>query len=197
MLLTGRQITAARALLGWTQQKLADAAGLHPNAVGYWEGKAIIPTGSLRVPVACARIEKALLNGGVIAFGRPAPGVRICERATIKTHKRARARARHGVPAVTVVSPLRQSVSFRAITVSTPSSSTQLYVDNSPLCGARTRKGTACQAPGMRNGRCKLHGGLSTGARTKAGKMKVDEARARRWSKLSSSVARWGTGQTE
>src|SRR5262249_1624075 len=28
-----------------------------------------------------------------------------------------------------------------------------------PRCGAKTRKGTACQAPAMRNGRCQLHGG--------------------------------------
>jgi hypothetical protein len=26
-------------------------------------------------------------------------------------------------------------------------------------CGAKTRRGTACQQPAMRNGRCRLHGG--------------------------------------
>lgn len=30
-------------------------------------------------------------------------------------------------------------------------------------CGARTRGGTACRAPAMINGRCRLHGGLSSG----------------------------------
>ncbi|MGE0416365.1 MAG: HGGxSTG domain-containing protein [Acetobacteraceae bacterium] len=39
-----------------------------------------------------------------------------------------------------------------------------------PRCGARTRAGTPCRQPAMRNGRCRLHGGLSTGARTEAGK---------------------------
>lgn len=34
----------------------------------------------------------------------------------------------------------------------------------SPRCGARTRKGTPCQAPAMANGRCRMHGGKSTGA---------------------------------
>jgi len=42
-------------------------------------------------------------------------------------------------------------------------------------CGAKTRKGTPCQAPPVwdqvhdrpRNGRCKLHGGLSTGPKGK------------------------------
>lgn len=33
-------------------------------------------------------------------------------------------------------------------------------------CGAKTRRGTPCQAPAMPNGRCRLHGGLSPGAPT-------------------------------
>ena len=37
-------------------------------------------------------------------------------------------------------------------------------------CEARTRKGTLCQRPGNKiNGRCKLHGGRSTGPRTEDG----------------------------
>jgi hypothetical protein len=32
-----------------------------------------------------------------------------------------------------------------------------------PRCGARNRRGTPCQAPAMKNGRCRLHGGKSTG----------------------------------
>ncbi|HSW69290.1 MAG TPA: HGGxSTG domain-containing protein [Gammaproteobacteria bacterium] len=46
------------------------------------------------------------------------------------------------------------------------------------VCKAKTRRGTLCQAPPVwskafdraRNGRCKLHGGLSTGPKTEAGK---------------------------
>lgn len=34
----------------------------------------------------------------------------------------------------------------------------------SPRCGARTRSGTSCRAPAMQNGRCRMHGGTSTGA---------------------------------
>lgn len=38
-------------------------------------------------------------------------------------------------------------------------------------CGAKTRAGTPCKLKGLfRSGRCKLHGGLSTGPRTEAGK---------------------------
>ena len=33
----------------------------------------------------------------------------------------------------------------------------------SPRCGAKTRSGTLCKSPAMKNGRCRLHGGKSTG----------------------------------
>jgi hypothetical protein len=39
----------------------------------------------------------------------------------------------------------------------------------SPRCGARTRTGGCCRQPAMANGRCRLHGGLSTGPRTPEG----------------------------
>jgi len=37
-------------------------------------------------------------------------------------------------------------------------------------CGARTRKGTPCRCKALANGRCRFHGGLSTGPRTAAGR---------------------------
>jgi hypothetical protein len=38
-------------------------------------------------------------------------------------------------------------------------------------CGAKTRKGTPCKQTAIyANGRCKWHGGCSTGAKTKEGK---------------------------
>ncbi|MCL1095908.1 HGGxSTG domain-containing protein [Shewanella kaireitica] len=41
-------------------------------------------------------------------------------------------------------------------------------------CGAKTRSGKPCQRYGNKtNGRCKLHGGRSTGAKTKEGKLAV------------------------
>lgn len=40
------------------------------------------------------------------------------------------------------------------------------------VCGAKTRSGTPCKRYGNKtNGRCKLHGGRSTGAKTKEGKL--------------------------
>jgi hypothetical protein len=39
-----------------------------------------------------------------------------------------------------------------------------------PRCGAKTRSGQPCKAQALTSGRCRLHGGLSTGPRTKGGK---------------------------
>jgi len=45
------------------------------------------------------------------------------------------------------------------------------YRVHRPRCGAKTRKGTPCQAAGIgKGGRCRSHGGLSTGARTAEGR---------------------------
>ena len=49
-----------------------------------------------------------------------------------------------------------------------------------PRCGARTRKGHPCRAPAVWdyendrpvNGRCRMHGGLSTGPKTAAGRLR-------------------------
>jgi hypothetical protein len=36
-------------------------------------------------------------------------------------------------------------------------------------CGAENRRGTPCKCPAIPNGRCRLHGGLSTGPKTPTG----------------------------
>lgn len=43
-------------------------------------------------------------------------------------------------------------------------------------CGAKTRRRTPCQCPAMANGRCRLHGGLSTGPKTPAGIERIRRA---------------------
>ena len=53
-----------------------------------------------------------------------------------------------------------------------------------PRCGAKTRAGGRCKAPAVwnrrddvaRNGRCRMHGGLSTGPRTEEGLRRTLEA---------------------
>lgn len=47
----------------------------------------------------------------------------------------------------------------------------------SPRCGARRKyDGQPCQCPAMPNGRCRLHGGKSTGPRTPDGREKSAKA---------------------
>ncbi len=48
-------------------------------------------------------------------------------------------------------------------------------------CGARTRRGTACIRTARANGRCPNHGGLSTGPKTKAGRLRIAKAQRERW----------------
>ncbi|MBC0852769.1 HGGxSTG domain-containing protein [Pantoea stewartii] len=44
------------------------------------------------------------------------------------------------------------------------------------ICGAKTRKGTPCKITTLHSGmRCRFHGGLSTGAKTRAGKKRQRE----------------------
>ena len=47
-------------------------------------------------------------------------------------------------------------------------------------CGAKTRRGTACQRPAnKKNGRCRLHGGASTGPKTTDGLARISAANLR------------------
>ena len=44
-------------------------------------------------------------------------------------------------------------------------------------CGAKTRRGTACQKPALRDKeRCQLHGGRSSGPKTEEGKARIANA---------------------
>ena len=60
-----------------------------------------------------------------------------------------------------------------------------------PRCGAKTRAGGSCNAPAVPGKeRCRTHGGLSTGPRTKAGKRRslaAAQAGFRRWNEARRS----------
>ena len=58
-----------------------------------------------------------------------------------------------------------------------------------PRCGARTRAGGCCRQPAMANGRCRLHGGKSTGPRTPAGLAASRAARLRHGGDAGALVA--------
>ena len=48
----------------------------------------------------------------------------------------------------------------------------------SPRCGARRRDGETCRGAAMANGRCRMHGGPSTGPRTPEG---LERSRRSNW----------------
>jgi ribosomal protein L32 len=48
-----------------------------------------------------------------------------------------------------------------------------------PRCGAKTRSGAPCKSPAMPNGRCRMHGGTSTGPRTAEGLERMRRANTR------------------
>jgi hypothetical protein len=52
------------------------------------------------------------------------------------------------------------------------------YANEAPRCGAKTRRKTSCLSPAMPNGRCRLHGGKSTGPNTKEG---LERSRKANW----------------
>lgn len=83
-----------------------------------------------------------------------------------KTPKRAREMAARLLPPP-------QSVQLPVIVLPAP----PRYRRDRPRCGAKTRKGTPCQAQGLgRGGRCKNHGGMSTGPRTPEGRERAHAA---------------------
>ncbi|OBQ83183.1 helix-turn-helix transcriptional regulator [Mesorhizobium sp. WSM3873] len=78
-MITGSQIRAARALLGWTTQKLADASGVHYATLSRAEQTDGIP--NMRAHTL-ATVQAALEGGGCQFFdgnysGNGGPGVRL------------------------------------------------------------------------------------------------------------------------
>ncbi len=73
-MISGRQIRAARALLGWSGQKLADKCGISLKTLRRYEPQNGAPTGSAKV---LESIESVLKSYGIIFTGDPIkdPGV--------------------------------------------------------------------------------------------------------------------------
>ena len=58
-------------------------------------------------------------------------------------------------------------------------------------CGAKTRRGVPCQRPAnKRNGRCRLHGGQSTGPKTAEGRAKIAAANTTTGQHTKAMIAR-------
>ena len=174
MFVTGRQIRAARALLGWTRADLAEAAGLHPNSVAYWENTTEIPTRPSQEPHACRLIRKALRAVG-LQIAKVAPiAATPCRKTNKDTSTHGRARARHGVLQITSQTDARAHMTLHQA------------IWASAECGARTRPGRPCARKALKNGRCRNHGGKSTGPKSEAGCDRISQAQMTRWRKWRS-----------
>jgi hypothetical protein len=58
------------------------------------------------------------------------------------------------------------------------------------FCAARRKyDGAPCQAKAMENGRCKLHGGMSTGPKTAEGRERIRASMKARWAALREAGA--------
>ena len=68
--------------------------------------------------------------------------------------------------------------------------------NTAPRCGAKTRAGTPCQSPAMKNGRCRMHGGKCRGPTTEEGKARISAAldkgrmRGKRWQGFNDATSR-------
>ena len=172
MIVLGAQIRAGRALLDWSRKELAARARLHSNSVAYWEGTEAI-TGR---PTACERIEAALRAARVVLFTKPFPGAYLCVEQPILGHS-------SGTPAHEVLHSRQKGLSKTKCRV--PAG---MKIDMSlSSCGAKTRKGAPCANKPMANLRCRLHGGLSRGPTTIAGRRRIAEAQKKRWARWHAS----------
>ena len=60
-----------------------------------------------------------------------------------------------------------------------------------PRCGAKKRrKGTPCGSPAMANGRCRIHGGTSTGPKTAEGIQSIQKAQTKHGLRSAEAIAR-------
>ena len=68
--------------------------------------------------------------------------------------------------------------------------------NTAPRCGAKTRAGTPCQSPAMKNGRCRMHGGKCRGPTTEEGRARIAAAldkgkmRGKQWQGFNDATSR-------
>jgi hypothetical protein len=62
-----------------------------------------------------------------------------------------------------------------------------------PRCGAKNRKGYPCPQPAMRNGKCRFHGGKSTGSQSLEGmeRMRQSKFKHGRYSKEMKAASQY------
>lgn len=162
--LTGLDLRTARLSAGLSRRALAEQCSLHPDTVRYWEEEPRIDLRSVAVERLLAALGLGHLSQrGVVSRRRTAPNR--------FGYFPAVTRARHGVWGEMVCQRRTPSRSFAQ-------------------CGAKTRPGAPCKSRQLYpNGRCKNHGGASTGPRTAEGRARIAASnRARQSSQIGRLV---------
>jgi hypothetical protein len=149
--MTGDELRALRKRKGLSRPALAALAGLHPDSVKYWEGKARIDLRGW----APDRILRALGAGHLSQRGIYPAWRKTGDFCAVM-------RARSGVLEATDLSRITRARDHRC------GAKTR-----------KGRPCRAKPLPGKR--RCKFHGGMSTGPRTPEGRERIAEAQRRRW----------------
>lgn len=75
MIASGKQLRAARAMLGWSRESLAERAGVHAKTVSYWEAKSSNYRSSTIRASAPARMVAALQAAGIEIIAAPRLGI--------------------------------------------------------------------------------------------------------------------------
>lgn len=155
--MTGKELAMLRRRAGLSQAALAQSVGVSRQTVSYWE-------------------RKPALDGRTETLGRIADALDPADRELLLSSRPAL-----GFITLRFVSPVSPEQVKLIIKAEAQRKSTRAQM-RSGTCGATTRKAMKCRLksePGKQ--RCRLHGGLSTGPTSSAGKARIAEAQRKRW----------------
>ena len=180
---TGALLKEKRNSAGLTQRELAARAGLHLNSVNSLEQFAVVPGTSWH---ALGLVSKVLRDCGAkipVAWTDWRMRWRSARFPTAGSGGRAM-----GSYAAVETNSVRGAVASQLTRV----------FGRPPrrLSEAATRAGGRCRCKALPNGRCKFHGGFSTGPRTPEGRARIAEAQRRRWAARRGRVTSMETGST-